>query len=100
MYVQKFFSFLSLFFFFCFLGPHLQVPRLGVKLELQLSAYTTATATQELSHICDPHHSSPKCRILNPLSEASDQERPTSSWILVGFITAEPQQEFLFKILK
>ena len=32
-----------------FLGPHLQhmeVPRLGVKLELQLPAYTTATATQ------------------------------------------------------
>ena len=33
---------------FCFLGPHLrhmEVPRLGVQLELQLPAYTTATAT-------------------------------------------------------
>ena len=37
-------------FFFCFLGLHLQhmeVPRLGVKLELQLPAYTTATAMQD-----------------------------------------------------
>ena len=35
-------------FCFVFLGPHLQhteVPRLGVKLELQLPAYATATAT-------------------------------------------------------
>ena len=31
----------NLFFFFCFLGPylwHMKVPRLGVKLELQLPA--------------------------------------------------------------
>ena len=36
------------FFSFVFLGPHLQhmeVPRLGVELELQLLAYTTATGT-------------------------------------------------------
>ena len=35
------------FFSFVFLGPHMQhmeVPRLGVELELQLLAYTTATA--------------------------------------------------------
>ena len=41
-----FFSFLS-FFSFVFLGPHpqhMEVPRLGVKWELQLSAYTAATA--------------------------------------------------------
>ena len=39
---------------FFFLGPHLQhkeVPRLGVESELQLPAYTTATATPDLSHI-------------------------------------------------
>ena len=38
------------FFFFSFLGPHLQhmdVPRLGVKSELQLSAYTTGIATPD-----------------------------------------------------
>ena len=39
--------FAVIFFFFSFLGPHLQhmeVPRIGIKLELQLAAYTTATA--------------------------------------------------------
>ena len=39
----------TLIFFFCLLGPHLrcmEVPRLGVELELQLLAYFTATATQ------------------------------------------------------
>ena len=40
----------------CFLGPHLQhmeVPRQGDESELQLQAYTTATATQDPSHVCD-----------------------------------------------
>ena len=49
------------FFFFVFLGPHLQhmkVPRLGVESELQTPAYTTATVTRELSRVCDLHHSS------------------------------------------
>ena len=32
-------------------------PRLGVELELQLQAYTTAMATPDPSHICDLHHS-------------------------------------------
>ena len=32
---------------------HMEVPRLGVKLELQLLAYTTATAMQDPSYICD-----------------------------------------------
>ena len=39
-------------FFVSFLGLHLwhmEVPRLGVTLELQLPAYTTATATRALS---------------------------------------------------
>ena len=39
-------------FFFCSLGPHswhMEVPRLGVKSEVQLLAYTTNTATQDPS---------------------------------------------------
>ena len=40
----------------------------GIESELQLPAYTTATATQDPSHICILHHSSWQCRILNPLS--------------------------------
>ena len=40
--------FIYLFWSFCLLGPHqwhMEVPRLGVELELQLPAYATATAT-------------------------------------------------------
>ena len=65
-----------LFYFTCFLEPHprhVEVPRLGVELDLQLQARTAATATQDPSHICDLHHSSQQRRILNPLSEARDQ---------------------------
>ena len=35
-----------------------EVPRLGIKSELQLSAYTTATVTQDPTHVCNLHHSS------------------------------------------
>ena len=45
-----------------------QCPWVGVTSEVQLPVYTTATAT------------------LDP--------QPTSPWILVGFITTEPQWEF------
>ena len=58
-----------------FLGLHLQhveVPRLGVKSELQMLAIATATAMQDLSRVCDLHHSSWPCWILNPLSEVRD----------------------------
>ena len=57
--------------FFVFLGPHprhMESPRLGVKSELQLPA----TATRDLSCICDLHHILRQCQILNPLSEARD----------------------------
>ena len=46
-------------FFFSFLGPHLQhmeVPRLGLKSELQLLAYTTATTMPDPGGICDLSH--------------------------------------------
>ena len=70
-------SFLDRFPFqpFLFLGPHLQymeVPRLGVKLELQLLAYTTATATLDLTCSSDLHCSFWQCWILNPLSKTKD----------------------------
>ena len=60
-----------------------EVPRLGVKSELHLVAYTTATATGYLSSICNQHHSCWKCWMPDPLSDAKD---PThilmdTSWI-------------------
>ena len=42
------------FFFFFFLGLqmwHMEVPRLGVSLELQLPAHARATATPDPSHV-------------------------------------------------
>ena len=51
----------------------MEVPRLGVESELQLLAYTTATAMPDLIHVYELHHSSWQGRILNPLSEARDQ---------------------------
>ena len=52
--------FKSLSHFFFFLWPHLwhvEVPRLGVELELQLQIYATAMATVDLSHTGDLCHS-------------------------------------------
>ena len=50
----------------------MDVPSLGVKLELQLLAHATATATPALSCILDLCSSMWQRRILNPLSEARD----------------------------
>ena len=55
-----------------FLGLHLwhmEVPRLGVKLELQLPVCATATAQRDPSCLCDLHYSLWQCLIPNPLSE-------------------------------
>ena len=53
----------------------MEVPRLGVQLEVQLLAYTTATAVRDPSHIADLRHSSRQRQIPNPLSEARDRTR-------------------------
>ena len=42
-------------------------------MDLQLPTYTTATATQDLSRVCNLHRSSWQRWILNPLSEVRDQ---------------------------
>ena len=70
-----FFSFF-LFILFCFLGSHpghMAVSRLGVKSEVQLPAYATAVAMQDVSPICDLHHSSWQHLIVNLLSKAKDR---------------------------
>ena len=65
-------------FFFFFLVFLRSLPatcggsQVGVESEIQLPAYTTATAMGDLSHICDLHHSSWQRQILNPLSKARD----------------------------
>lgn len=61
------------------------VPRLGLKSELKLQAYTIDTAVPDRSLICDLHHSSQQHQILNPLSEARDWT--CNIFILVRFVT-------------
>ena len=60
----------------------MEVPRLEVKLEPQLLAYATATATATAT----PDHLT---HCVRPGIE------PISSWILVQFVSAEPQWEHL-----
>ena len=48
--------FVCLFICFVFLGlhpQHMEVPRLGVEMELQPMAYAIATAIRHLSNVCD-----------------------------------------------
>ena len=68
----------------------MEVPRLGVELELQLLVYTTAIAAWDLSCICDLCHSLWQYWILNPLSEARDQTCILIDTML-GYKPAEPQ---------
>ena len=66
---------LFFFFFFFLFRAHvwpMEVPRLGVELELYPLAYATAIAMWDPSSICDLHHSSWQGRILTPLSGARD----------------------------
>ena len=69
IYIINYFYFILFIYLLIFLGPHpwrMEVPRLGVETELYLLAYTTATAMQDPSRICDLHHSSLQRWILNP----------------------------------
>ena len=78
-----------------FLGLHLQhmeVPSPGVKLELQLQAFATTTATWDLSCVFHLHHGPRQHRILNPLSDAIGI-KPVSSWMQVRFVSTEPRRE-------
>lgn len=82
-------------------GPHPQHKdvRLATKSELRLPAYyATATATQDLSRICDPHHSWGQRGSLTHWVKPGIE--PGSPCILVRFFTAEPQQRNSFYFLK
>ena len=65
--------------FFFFLGPHLQ----HMESQLQLLVTATATATQDLSSICNLHQSSQQCQSPDSLREARYQTHilMDTSWI-------------------
>ena len=78
----------------------MEVPRLGVQLELFPPAYIRATAMPDPSCVCNPHHSSRQLWIRNPLSKARDQTRNlmVPSWTpLCCTMTGTPRRKY-FKI--
>ena len=83
--------------FISFLGPrprHVDVPRLGVESELQPPAYTRATATPDL-HPASATYTTAHGNAGSVIHWARPGIELSSSWVLVRFITAEPQWEFL-----
>ena len=82
----------------------MEVPRLGVQLELQFPAYTTVTAMQDLSCICNLHHSSWQPQILNLLSEARDGtcnlKVPSQIHFCCATMGTPPCENFIFLILR
>ena len=86
IYDSVLFSYVCLLVWLVFLEPHpqhLEASELGAKLELPLSAYTTATATPDPNCVCDLHWSSRRYQILNPLSGGRDRTRifMDTSWV-------------------
>ena len=84
---------LEFFFFFLRLNPwYMEVPGLGVELEPQLPAYTTATPSPDPRGICNLCRSLGQLWILNPLSEARDHTcfLMDTGWVLKP---TEPQWE-------
>ena len=72
----------------------MEVPGLGVKVELQLQSYTTAMAMLDLIQICDLCSILQQCPILNPLMEARDATHILSDTVS-GSSHAEPRQELV-----
>ena len=98
--VPSFFLFFSFLFFF-FLGPqvwHMEVPRLEIKSELHLLAYTTDRVMEDLSSSATYTTAHRNTGFLTYWVRPGIES--TSSWILVKFVTAEPQWELLTSLLK
>ena len=79
-----FFVFVFVFLSFVLLGPHLQ----HIQARGPVEAVATATATSDLSPVCNLHHSS-ELWILNPLSKARGRTHNlmVPSWICFCYAT-------------
>ena len=99
LYEIFFLIFYFLFSFFVLLGlhpQHMELPRLGVSLELQLPAYTTATAAWDLSHICDLYHNSWQHGILSPLCLTRARTLILMNTSQIGYRSATTGTPFFF----
>ena len=84
---------------FFFLGLHLQhmeVPRLGIQSELLLPAYATATAMPDQVASVTYTTAHGNARSLTPW--ARPVIKPSTSWFLVGFVSAAPRREVLQRV--
>ena len=75
----------------------MEIPSLGMELELSLPAYTTARAMQ------DPHGTSATYDTAHGNARSLTHcvrpgIKPESSWILVRFVTTESQRELLLSL--
>ena len=89
-----YYLFVFVYLFICFLGPHLwhmEAPRLGFKSELQLPAYTTATAHQ--IQVASETYTTAQSNVGSLTHWARPGIKPATSWFLVRFVTTAPQQE-------
>ena len=94
------FSFFLFLFLFCFFGPHpwhMAFPSLGVKTELQLLAF--ATAKQRGIQSASATYTTVHRNARSLTHKARPRTEPEPSWILLRFISAESQWEFLFFFL-
>ena len=89
LFLRRIFIHLFIFIFLGLCLQHMEVPRLGV--ELELLAYATATVTQDASRVCDLHHSSQQREILHPLNESRvwtcvlmDASQTRFCWVMTG----------------
>ena len=83
---------MDLFFFFfpCFLGPHprhMEVPRLGFKLELRHNHSNLGSELHLWPYTTAHGNTGPETQWARP------GIKPTSSWIHAGFVPAVPQGE-------
>ena len=69
----------------------MEVPRLEVELELQLPVYITKT--QDLSLVCDLHHSAKQHQVPGPLKEARDPTRILMDSCRIHKDSAAPRKE-------
>ena len=72
----------------------MDVPRLGVKSELQLQLPAYATAPPDLSRIWDLYHRLEQRQILNPLSKARDRTRVLIDTSQIRFLCARTGTPF------
>ena len=76
----------------------MEIPRLGVGLELLLLVYTTAIAMPDPSRVCNLHRSSRQGRILNPLSDTRDHNRNLMIPSQIASIAPRPEHLTLLLI--